>query len=128
MARTLTNVSTILIGCFAGMLINKPATAEILINCKNPTSNIEYKECARRDYVAADAALNKLYKQIIAGLRGDEKQRLIDAELAWISYRDKNCDFEVYRNRGGTGYSGFLSNCLERMTKARTAELQNWQR
>jgi uncharacterized protein YecT (DUF1311 family) len=105
-----------------------PSVAEpIQIDCVHPTSNIEYKECARRDYLKADATLNRVYKQIISRLSGEEKQHLIDAELAWITYRDKNCDFEVYRSRGGTGYSGFLSNCLERMTKARMVELQNWQ-
>jgi uncharacterized protein YecT (DUF1311 family) len=103
-------------------------TAQPQINCANPASNIEYKECAYRAYVASDKKLNQVYKQIVSTLRGKEKQHLIEAELAWIKYRDSNCDFEVYRNLGGTGYGGFLSNCLERMTSARTKELQNWQK
>jgi uncharacterized protein YecT (DUF1311 family) len=105
-----------------------PTTAQPQINCANPVSNIEYKECAYRAYVASDKKLNQIYKQIVSTLGGKEKQHLIDAELAWIKYRDANCDFEVYRNLGGTGYGGFLSNCLKRMTSARTKELQNWQK
>ncbi len=104
------------------------ATSQPQVNCKNPTSNIEYKECAYRAYQASDQKLNQVYKQIISGMTGTEKQQLINAQLAWIKFRDTNCDFEVYRNRDGTGYGGFLSNCLERMTNSRIKELQNWQR
>ena len=46
--------------------------------------------------------------------------------LGWIKVRDKTCEFEVYQNRGGTGYRGFLNECLDRMTKVRTAELENY--
>ncbi|NJK74016.1 MAG: DUF1311 domain-containing protein [Microcoleus sp. SU_5_6] len=42
--------------------------------------------------------------------------------------RDKSCEAEVEGNRGGTGYSGFLNECLERKTKQRTAELENYLR
>ncbi|WP_265579697.1 hypothetical protein [Plectonema radiosum] len=33
---------------------------------------------------------------------------------------------EVYRNRGGSGYGGFLNNCLQRMTKEGTAQLERY--
>jgi uncharacterized protein YecT (DUF1311 family) len=102
--------------------------AQPQINCANPTSNIEYKECAYRAYVASDKKLNQVYRQVVSTLMAKEKQHLIDAQLAWIEYRDSNCDFEIYQSLGGTGYGGFLSNCRERMTKARTQELQNWQK
>jgi uncharacterized protein YecT (DUF1311 family) len=102
--------------------------SEPQINCANPTSNIEYKECAYRAYVVSDKKLNQVYKQVVSTLVAKEKQHLTDAQLAWIKYRDSNCDFEIYQSLGGTGYGGFLSNCLERMTNARTKELQNWQK
>lgn len=96
------------------------------INCRNPTSNVEYKECAYRAYQAADRRLNQVYQQVISTLSGEEKQKLIDAELVWIKFRDLHCEFEVYKNRGGTGYSGFLSQCLEQVTKKRTAQLESF--
>ncbi len=95
-------------------------------NCLNPTSNIEYKFCAYQDYLSADRRLNQVYQQITSSLSGGERQHLVEAQLAWIKFRDANCNFEVYRNLGGTGYGGFLSNCLTRMTRARTVELQKW--
>ena len=96
------------------------------INCRNPTSNVEYKECAHRAYQAADRRLNQVYQQVISTLSGEEKQKLIDTEVAWIKFRDLHCQFQVYRNRGGTGYSGFLSECLEQVTKERTAQLERF--
>lgn len=119
-------LALIYISCSIAPCFILPATAEIKINCTNPSSNIEYKECARREYLAADKNLNLVYKQIFSNLKGKEKQRLIETQSIWIKFRDANCDFEVYRSIGGTGYRGFLSNCLRRMTKTRTEELETW--
>ncbi len=114
------------ISSLVALSFGAPASSQPKINCANPGSNVEYKECAYRAYQASDKQLNRVYQPIFTKLKGTEKQRLVEAQSSWIKFRDANCDFEVYQNRGGTGYGGFLSNCLERMTKARTAELANW--
>ena len=121
-------VATIYISGFTTLSSIPPVSAEIKINCVNPSSNVEYKECAYRAYQAADKKLNQVYKPIFSSLTGKEKQHLVNAQSLWIKFRDANCDFEVYPSRDGTGYSGFLSNCLKRMTKARTQELQELRR
>ena len=121
-------LTTIYISGFTALFSISPVGAETQINCVNPTSNVEYKECAHIAYQSADKKLNQVYKPIFSRLTGTEKQHLISAQSNWIKFRDANCDFELYQSRRGTGYSGFLSNCLERMTRARTQELQEWQR
>ena len=88
-------LASMYISCSIAPCFILPATAQIEINCTNPNSNIEYKECARRAYLAADKNLNLVYKQIILNLKGKEKQRLIDAQSIWIKFRDANCNFEV---------------------------------
>lgn len=98
--------------------------AEPGVNCQNPASNVEYKYCARLAYEASDRELNQVYRRITGKMTADEKRVLTTAQLAWIRFRDTNCDAEVYRSRGGSGYGGFLSNCLERVTRSRTAELK----
>lgn len=95
-------------------------------NCINPGSNIEWKECAYNAYQAADRRLNQVYRNLYNRVSGNERQELIKAEQAWIKFRDTNCSFEVYSSRQGSGYSGFLSNCLERMTKERTKQLEKY--
>ncbi|MCC3408037.1 MAG: DUF1311 domain-containing protein [Microcoleus sp. PH2017_10_PVI_O_A] len=95
-------------------------------NCSNPQSNVEYKECARLRYEAADRRLNQVYQQLVAKLSRKERSVLYEKQIKWIKSRDKTCELEVYDNRGGTGYQGFLNECLERKTKQRTAELENY--
>lgn len=115
------------LACGAGGII---ATAGAIaeptpaINCQNPASNVEYKYCARLAYEASDRELNQVYRRITGKMANDERKVLTTAQLAWIRFRDANCNAEVYQSRGGTGYGGFLSNCLERVTRARTTELQ----
>ena len=96
------------------------------INCDRPQGDVEVRTCIRFRYEAEDKRLNEIYKQLISNLSKEERSLLSEAQLEWIKVRDKTCEFEVYQNRGGTGYQGFLNECLERMTKQRTAELQRY--
>lgn len=96
------------------------------LNCDRPQGDVEVRACIRLRYELADKRLNDVYKQLIAKLNGEEKALLAEAQLGWIKVRDNSCEFEVYRNRGGTGYQGFLNECLERSTKQRTAELEKY--
>lgn len=92
------------------------------------SSNIEINRCLRLRYEESDRRLNQVYRQVQTKLNPAQKQVLTDAQLAWIQFRDKSCDFETYGNRGGSGYRGFLSGCLDRVTRARTTELETWMR
>ncbi|WP_445246051.1 lysozyme inhibitor LprI family protein [Microcoleus sp. OTE_8_concoct_300] len=96
------------------------------INCDRPQGNVEVKACIRLNYEASDKRLNEVYKQLMSQLSGEERALLSEAQLGWIKLRDKTCEFAVYKNRGGTGYGGFLNQCLDRMTKQRTAELEKY--
>jgi Uncharacterized protein conserved in bacteria len=96
------------------------------LNCDRPQGDVEVRACIRLRYELADKRLNDVYKQLIAKLSKEEKALLSEAQLGWIKLRDNTCEFEVYKNRGGTGYQGFLNECLERMTKQRTAELEKY--
>jgi uncharacterized protein YecT (DUF1311 family) len=97
-------------------------------NCNNAQTNLEIKECIRLRYEAADRRLNDVYKQLVAKLSREERSLLAEAQKGWIQWKENNCDFEVYGSRMGTGYRGFLNECLERMTKQRTAELEKYSR
>lgn len=96
------------------------------LNCDRPQGDIEVRACIRLRYELADKQLNDVYKQLIAKLSKEEKALLSQAQLGWIKQRDNTCEFEVYRNRGGSGFQGFLNECLERSTKQRTAELEKY--
>ena len=96
------------------------------INCDRPQGDVEVRACIRLRYELADKRLNDVYKQLIAKLSKEEKALLSESQLGWIKVRDNTCEFEVYQKRGGSGFQGFLNECLERSTKQRTAELEKY--
>ncbi len=53
---------------------------------------------------------------------------LDDAEEKWLSYRDAQCDFETYLNRGGTIRPTLWAGEATRLTELRIAELRSWMR
>jgi uncharacterized protein YecT (DUF1311 family) len=93
--------------------------------CENAPSQYEADECAHKEYVAADAELNKAYNRLASKLEDREQRaQLKAAELAWIKYRDSNCDFEGSFYKGGTMRPMIESFCKTDMTRARTARLR----
>jgi uncharacterized protein YecT (DUF1311 family) len=96
------------------------------INCDRPQGDAQVRACMRLKYELADKRLNEVYKQLIAKLSKEEKALLSESQLGWIKQRDNTCEFEVYKNRGGIGFQGFFNECLERVTKQRTAELEKY--
>ncbi|MFL6331756.1 MAG: lysozyme inhibitor LprI family protein [Pyrinomonadaceae bacterium] len=92
--------------------------------CEGNGSQAEASGCAHREYLAADAELNKTYNRLAGVLDADEKALLKESELAWIKYRDSNCTFESSQYAGGTMRPMIESFCLARVTRARTAELK----
>lgn len=93
--------------------------------CENGQTTVEMRNCAGKEYQKADAELNDAYKQLMSTIT-DEGHRaaLRTAQQAWIKYRDANCEFEAYLNRGGTIYPVVYTSCLSAMTTARTRELR----
>ncbi len=92
--------------------------------CGDPQSQAEMNICAEERFKAADAALNRVYGQLAAKEEGDSRARLKAAEVSWLKYRDDNCAYEAAGFEGGSMQPLIRASCLERMTKARTAELR----
>lgn len=79
--------------------------------------------CAYENYQTVDAELNEGY-QMIKGLLPEEgKQALETAELAWLKFRDLDCEFERSQFEGGSIAPLILNSCLESRTNIRSNEL-----
>ncbi|WP_019500404.1 lysozyme inhibitor LprI family protein [Pseudanabaena sp. PCC 6802] len=89
-------------------------------------NNIGIKACIWLEYDTADRKLNEAYRQLTAKVSPEERSLLTEAQLGWIKLRDNTCEFEVYRSRGGTGFSGFLNACKTRITNQRRVELERY--
>lgn len=96
------------------------------VNCNSPQTTVDMTICADREYQTADRKLNQIYQQLQAKLSRNQKQRMTNAQLAWIKFRDANCDYERGQFEGGTIANPTGISCLADMTKKRTKELENY--
>lgn len=93
--------------------------------CADAQSQAEMNMCWGKEYKAADAKLNKTYQDFMAKLDESEKGQLKNAQLAWLKYRDSNCDFVADQYKGGTMRPMIAAICLVDVTNARVNELKS---
>lgn len=74
--------------------------------------------CHQQAYSSADNELNVVYRQIRKQLSKTDKTALLNAQRAWLSYRDLNCQAESIQDLIKR------QSCLTRMTKMRVEELR----
>ncbi len=84
---------------------------------------------AQQELKRVDRELNATYQRIMTALPPDEpdehpQRSLIEAQRAWIKWRDAECNMVGEINGGVRMWkSANTVGCLAEMTKARTAEL-----
>ena len=115
--KTLLGLTLVLASALAGNAIAAD-------DCKDPQSQMALNGCAVKEYEREDAGLNKTYKELVANLEQDRREKIRAIQLAWIKYRDLQCDFDSARYEGGSMYSLVRFNCLSRMTKQRTKDMK----
>ena len=100
-----------------------PAQAQMQA-CASAQTQTEMNTCAAGQYQKDDAAMNQIYQRLLAKLTdAQQKQLLVDAERAWIAYRDQECAFETSGSAGGSIHPMIQSDCLDEKTTVHTAEL-----
>ena len=87
----------------------------------------EANACSRREYEEADAEMNKVYDQLMSELSGGggkDQQKLKQAQLLWLQYRDANCESEASIYEGGTIRPAIYNLCLTSMTRERAMRIK----
>lgn len=86
--------------------------------------------CALHAFEVVDEKLNKVYGEVLAKMAtAKAKDRLRQAQRAWLDFRDKDCLVLVGPpENGGSMYQGLWWNCVEQRTKERLAELEELKR
>jgi uncharacterized protein YecT (DUF1311 family) len=97
-----------------------------VINCGKFTTQMDLNKCAMDNLKSADKALNNVYQALIAKQDGAAtKQRLKQAQRAWIAFRDHECAFEVGPQvGGGTIWPTEFGGCMEEITATRIRALR----
>lgn len=78
-------------------------------------------------YQKVDKELNSVYNKLIKGLKETDKKNLVEAQKAWIKFRDLDCKFQSQDvGDGGGPYENKMKiDCLIRKTTERIKELKN---
>ena len=113
-----------------------PAAAEDTTDCTNAVGQQDMNSCAEKDFEAADAELNAVWKDARKAtkdaddaqpeeLKGADKA-LLAAQRAWLAYRDGECELEGFQARGGSMEAMLVSGCKADLTRARTRQLKEF--
>ena len=114
------------------------AADEAPLDCASPQTQVAMNECAVRDYVRADDAMNAQWRVTLnemhrrdhdidlPGTSGElsYSAALLSAQRAWLAYRDAECRVQGYAAMGGSMRPMLVSLCLTQLTEQRTAQLR----
>jgi uncharacterized protein YecT (DUF1311 family) len=116
------------------LLVLPAAASAQEVSCTDAVTQLDLTLCAERAWKLADEDLNLAYgfartlmQQIDADLPAQDRQAeasLRAAQRAWITFRDAGCTSEGFRVRGGSMEPMVVYACRERVTRARTEDLQ----
>ena len=84
----------------------------------------EMLDCISAEFTRQDARLNENYKRLMSKLSGKRREGLLEAQRAWIKFRDANCNF-YYDPEGGSAAHLAGSDCNLNATADRATELKN---
>ncbi|RGE45327.1 DUF1311 domain-containing protein [Comamonas testosteroni] len=96
------------------------------LDCKPSGNQQQLNDCAAQDYRAADAQLNLRYREVMATLSPELRDALRSDQRRWLRGRDPACHQAAKAYAGGSMRPMIFSSCLEKATRKRTAELQEW--
>lgn len=92
--------------------------------CAEAQTQADMNICWGKQYKAADAQLNVVYREFMSKLGPEETAQLKTAQLAWLKFRDANCEFVAGQFKGGTMRPMIAGMCLADVTYARVSELK----
>lgn len=105
--------------------------------CAEARTQAEMNACAAQDYALADAALNAQWAITSETMKETDRavgaptdgrpsyfDALLDAQRAWLTFRDSHCRVEGFNWRGGSAEPMSVSICMAMTTRARTDQLR----
>ena len=83
------------------------------------------QDCADTELAYQDDRLNRAYKVLLANLDDPDKRAAIQAQRAWLAFRDKDCGARAGRFGSNAG-PATESACLMESTACRAQQLEDW--
>lgn len=85
------------------------------------------QDCADAELAYQDDRLNRAYKALLADLDDLDKRAAVQAQRAWLTFRDKDCGARAGRFGSNAG-PATESACLMKSTAYRAQQLEDWRR
>jgi uncharacterized protein YecT (DUF1311 family) len=106
-------------------------------DCKDANTTVQMNECMMKQARSADATLNETYRRVMASFKGADdaasqsypastRAALMDAQRAWVKYRDADCKAVYNQWKGGTIRDVMQLGCMKDRTEQRTRELKGF--
>ncbi len=91
------------------LLANFGIASNVLANdCANEDDSLAITACHAARCSAADKELNRFYTAALNELSETEKQKLIEAQRAWIRYRDAGVALMIEINKDARSYGSIV--------------------
>jgi uncharacterized protein YecT (DUF1311 family) len=88
--------------------------------CDDSASQTDMTLCAENNYKAADAMLNKTYRDLLQALPDESrKAKLKAAQRAWVVFRDAQCTYHSSEMEGGSAEPLLFAGCAATETALR---------
>jgi uncharacterized protein YecT (DUF1311 family) len=106
------------------------------VDCNEPITQRDMNFCSHQEFEVADKALNEQWRKVAAHKKRDDEaaakneaeggyfQKLLDAQRAWLAYRDNHCEAVSDVYRGGSIRPLIHNLCKAELTAQRTDQLQ----
>lgn len=100
-----------------------------LDNCAGIQYQAQENQCYQAQFDSRDKELNKVYSSLTSHLKSrnltDELKQLRMVQASWITFKDKSCNFESSRFKGGSLETTVKYRCLSQETLHRAKVLNN---
>lgn len=93
-------------------------------DCRLAIVGSKMRTCENARYDIAQRELNSVYQNLLRGLDETQRERLRQAQRAWLRFRDTNAEFQASLVQGGTSAPLIKVGTLTEMTNERASELK----
>lgn len=105
------------------------------LDCEKAIATPDINACGQITQKKIETELNAVYRQTLQSLSqsetafekpGEVKSALVEAQRAWIKFREADCHAVFLKNQGGTMRSLMYTGCLQAHAEQRIKELKRF--
>lgn len=107
------------------------ACSAYALNCQSALSTPDLNECAQQEQRAVEAKLNQVYQKALKSVSeptteqdAETKRKLIQAQRAWVKFRDADCEAVYSRFADGSMRNIMFMGCMQQHAERRIADLE----